>query len=71
MPVEAVFLLGIGDGLVAHELLQHVQIHSHAVLALGNEFREEGLELGKILGDKVGRLRLGTVSIDSLHIIIQ
>ena len=52
--LRAVFLLGIGDSSVAHELLEHVQIHGHAVRPLGDEFGEERPEPGDVLGDEVG-----------------
>ena len=52
--VEAVFLLRIGDGPVAHELLEHVQIHGHAVRPLGDELREKRPEPGKVFRGEVG-----------------
>jgi hypothetical protein len=39
--------------LITHELLQYIEIHGHTVLALGDEFREESLELGKVMADEV------------------
>ena len=67
VPVEAVFLLGIGDGLIAHELLEHVQIHGHAVLALGDEFGEERPEPSEVLGGKVGGLGFRVVGGEFFH----
>jgi hypothetical protein len=54
VPVEAVAFLGIGDGLVADELLEDIEVHGSAVFALGEEFGEEFLELGDVVRDEVG-----------------
>lgn len=44
VPVQAVLLLGIRHRLVTHELLEHLEIHGHAVRPLGDEFGEERLQ---------------------------
>ncbi len=40
MPIEALFLLGVRDGLIAHELLEHIEINGRAIRPLGDEFGE-------------------------------
>jgi hypothetical protein len=67
MPVDAVFFLGIGHGLIADELLQDVEVHRVPLFAFGEEFREEFLKFGDILGDEVGRFRFGRIGCDFLH----
>ena len=69
MPVEAVFLLGIGDGLVAHELLEHVEIHRHAVRSLGDEFREERPKRGEVRSGEVGGLGFGVGGGEWFHVL--
>jgi hypothetical protein len=43
MPVEAVFLIGIAHGLIAHERLEHIDIHRHTIRPLGDQFGEQRL----------------------------
>ena len=40
VPVESVFLIGIGDRLVTYQRLEHVHVHRRAVRAFSNEVRE-------------------------------
>ena len=54
MPVQSVFLLRIGDRLVAHELFEHVEIHGHTICPLGDELGEERPEPGKVFRGEVG-----------------
>ena len=54
MPVKAVLLLAIGGSLVAHELLEHVQIYGHTIRRLGDELGEKRPEPGKVSRGEVG-----------------
>ncbi|MBT9137300.1 MAG: hypothetical protein DDT34_02388 [Firmicutes bacterium] len=67
MPVQAVFLFRIGGGLVTHQRLEHIHIHSHTIGALSDQLREQGLELFDVGRHQVGRLGLGAVGFQFLH----
>lgn len=64
MPVEAVFLVGIGDGGIAHQRLEYVHIHGHAARALGDQLREQRFELFDISRHQIGGLGFWAGGID-------
>ena len=57
MPILAVFLLGIGDCLVAHELLLCIKIDSGATVSFREKLWIVRLQYGNVLGNDVRRLR--------------
>lgn len=67
VPVEAVFLISIGDGMVTHQRLEHIHVYRRSVRTFSNEFREQGLELLYIARHQVGGLGLGAGCRDLFH----
>lgn len=56
VPVQAVLLVGVGHGGVAHQGLQHVHVDGWALGALGHQFREELAQLGQVVSHQVNAL---------------
>ena len=57
------YFVGIGDGLVTHQCLEHIHVYRRSVRAFRNEFREQGLELLDIARHQVGGLGLGLAAV--------
>jgi len=53
VPIKAILFLGVCNGRVADERLQHINIDGCAAWPLSDEFGEQLLQTGDVLSDKV------------------
>ena len=54
VPVEAVLLGGVGDGRIAHQLLEYVHVHARAIRPFRDGGRKQRLQPLDVLSDEVG-----------------
>ena len=71
MPVQAIFLIGIGYRLVAYQGLEYIHIQRGRGLAFmhcfAHQFRKECLELADVVSHQVSALRFWCVGFNFLH----